>query len=75
MRMTRSANENKNWEVPRQVIGSWLAVEAGQNGPEVTLDPERIAAYLESLSTDLGTGRYLDTEKYARPLSESRHSR
>jgi len=64
-------NEHISWDVPRKEIGSWLAIEAGQNGPEVTLDPERLASYLDSLSVGLGAGRYLDAERYARPLSEA----
>jgi len=59
------------WDVPREVIGSWMAIEATESGPEVTLDPGRMGPYLDSLSAELGSGRYLDAEKYARMVSDA----
>jgi lipoprotein-anchoring transpeptidase ErfK/SrfK len=59
------------WDVPRESIGSWLSFRSGAQGPEVAIEPERLAEYLGSLSSELGEGRYLDAERYAQPLLTS----
>ncbi len=65
------SNEQFQWEVPRQLIGSWLVIEPGAGGPVVSLDPDRMASYLADLSADLGEGRFLDGGKYAASLAEA----
>ena len=58
-------DENLTWTAPRQTVASWLAVEAGESGPQVGLDAAQIANYLGALSAELGPGRYL----WRRPFS------
>jgi len=54
------SNEKLNLPVPHDVIGGWLRVAPGDNGPQITLDEAQLASYLAGLSPSLGNGRSLD---------------
>jgi lipoprotein-anchoring transpeptidase ErfK/SrfK len=64
-------DESLSWEVPPEVIGSWLQVEPGEQGPQIVLDEAQVGVYLTTLSADLGPDRYLDAERFSRPLAEA----
>jgi len=44
-------------------IAAWLSVEAAEDGPKVVVDPGKVGAYIDSLSSQLGEGRFLDRDK------------
>ncbi len=64
-------DEQLSWPVPRQSVGAWLKVEAGEHGPQIALDEAQVAAYLSELSAGLGQGRFIDPERYAAPLAQA----
>jgi LysM repeat protein len=64
-------NESLSWDAPREVVGSWLKAEAGEDGPQIILDETKVAAYLNSLNDQLGPDRYLDGERFGGPLAEA----
>jgi lipoprotein-anchoring transpeptidase ErfK/SrfK len=64
-------NESLSWNPPREVVGSWLKVEPGDDGPQIALDDARVAAYLDSLNDQLAPDRYLDGERFGGPLAEA----
>ena len=54
-------DELRQLSVPRETLASWLVVETSQDGPRLTLDEDRLAAYLPALSAELGAGRSLES--------------
>jgi lipoprotein-anchoring transpeptidase ErfK/SrfK len=58
-------DEHLQWTASREEIASWLAVVEGEDGPEVVVGEERLAAYLDELSASLGEGRYFDAQESA----------
>lgn len=63
-------NETFNWPVPSEVLGTWLKVEADDQGLRVALDQSQVALYLTNISQTLGTERYLETERESSLLAE-----
>ncbi len=64
-------DEHLEWEVPRATLGQWLAVEPGDDGPQVALQPGKVSEFLAGRSAELGEERYLDAEADAGPLAEA----
>ena len=64
-------NESLGWDPSREAIGSWLKVEGGQDGPQITFDETKVAAYLNSLNDQLAPDRYLDGDRFGAPLAEA----
>jgi lipoprotein-anchoring transpeptidase ErfK/SrfK len=64
-------DEKKSWPVPREVVAGWLAVAAGENGPQIVLDETQVAAYLTQLGQTLGAGRSLNVTGDSRPLAQA----
>lgn len=50
--------------VNRQDLASWLTVGSEDGGNNIKVDPGRVGTYLSTLGDSLGTGRFVDTEKY-----------
>lgn len=66
-------DETLSWDVPREVVGGWLKVQPGEDGPQIVLDESLVAAYLNSLNDQLGSDRYLDGERFGKNLAEAIH--
>lgn len=49
-----------DWSPSRSDIGSWLQIDRSAGDVRVTLDPDRVAAYVEGLNAGLGEGRGFD---------------
>lgn len=64
-------DEHFTWVVPPEQLPTWVTVEAGTEGPRVLLDENKVAAYLTELSESLGPERWLEGDRYARPLVEA----
>lgn len=64
-------NESIQLPVPRSEVATWLTVEASETGPRASLDPVKVGAYLNSLAPDLGSGRFLDGNRYSHELVDS----
>ena len=64
-------DERLNWPVSQQAIAEWLKVEPGEAGPQVILDPQKVAAYLTAQGSGLGGERWIDVEQYAGPLAQA----
>jgi LysM repeat protein len=59
-------DEHLSWTASREVIASWLVVVEGEGGgARITVDPARIAAYMDELSLSLGASRSFHTEESA----------
>ncbi len=54
-------NETLDYPISKEALVSWLTLQAGQTGPEISLDPSRIASSLDQFSPTLGEGRYFET--------------
>jgi len=57
-----------DWTASPQEIATWLAVESDGEGLHVTVDGERLRAYLSSREATLGGGRTLDAEQGAEAI-------
>jgi LysM repeat protein len=64
-------DETYDFPLSRQEFAAWLAVEPGENGPQIGYDPARIAVSLSALGAGLGEGRYLDGGRYADSLAQA----
>lgn len=64
-------NEQMRWQVQRQQIADWLLIEPSAEGPQVSIDPQRVGDYLGQLSLELAPDRYLDAERFAIPLARA----
>jgi lipoprotein-anchoring transpeptidase ErfK/SrfK len=53
------------------VIGSWLGVEESPDGPRVFIVEEMLAAYLETLSSRLDPGEFVEVERNIEPLENA----
>ena len=65
------SDEHFNWQVPQEVVRSWVKIESGDEGPQVLIDGERAVDYLVHLDEVLGHDRSIDGEKYAPVLREA----
>jgi LysM repeat protein len=65
------SDEHFNWQVPREMVRSWVKIESGDQGPEALIDGTRAVEYLLELDEELGPERTIDGEKYAPVLKES----
>ena len=52
------SDEHIEWEVPRQVVGSWIKVDSQAQGYTLSLDASRSHEYLASLNGQLSPDRY-----------------
>ncbi|MDI6695851.1 MAG: peptidoglycan binding domain-containing protein [Anaerolineales bacterium] len=68
-------NETFNWPIPRQIVGEWLTIISGDNGPQAAFDHAKVAAYLEKLSLELGPERYLEPQDDLALLGETLRQR
>lgn len=64
-------DERFNWQVPQEVVSSWVKVESGDEGLEVVIDGIKAVDYLLDLDDELGPERTIDGEKYAPILKAS----
>lgn len=64
-------DQHFQWSVPRDVLATWLAIGANEQGTTVVIAAERLATYLESLNASLGTGRYIDVGRHSQPAAEA----
>ena len=53
-------DEKFEWTVPRDVIGSWLTISPGDQGPIINVDENQVGAYLATLDEALGPERWID---------------
>jgi LysM repeat protein len=65
------SDERFTWQVPQEIVQSWVKIETGDEGPEVLIDGTRAVEYLIRLDEELGAERTIDGEKYAIILKES----
>jgi LysM repeat protein len=65
------SDERFNWQVPQEIVQSWVKIETGDEGPEVLIDGTRAVEYLLQLDEELGPERTIDGEKFAPVLKES----
>lgn len=56
------------WQVEKALLASWLVVQPGDGGASVSIDPLQVQAYLDTQSSTLGDGKYLDSEGAAQLL-------
>lgn len=59
------ADEEQAWTIQPDIIASWLEVTDTENGPQITVAPNKLEVYLVELSASLGEGRSLDAEQSA----------
>jgi len=52
-----------------EVVASWLAVEDGESGPQITVDQAALETYFAALENRFGTGLTIDAEKNAEPVA------
>ncbi|MDD5469100.1 MAG: peptidoglycan binding domain-containing protein, partial [Anaerolineales bacterium] len=65
------SDEHRDLAVPRQSLAAWLKIEAGEQGPVISLDEAQVAAYLEAQAGELGEGLTLDGEKNAPAVAQA----
>ncbi|MCK4855616.1 MAG: L,D-transpeptidase family protein, partial [Bacteroidales bacterium] len=53
-------DEKFEWAIPRDVIGSWLTISPGDQGPIINVDENQVGAYLATLDEALGPERWID---------------
>jgi lipoprotein-anchoring transpeptidase ErfK/SrfK len=53
-------DEYFDWEVPPEVVRSWVEVQPGEAGPRVFYAQERVRAWIGSFGESLGEARWLD---------------
>lgn len=53
-------DEGFEWTVPRDVIGSWITISPGDQGPVINVNEEPVTDYLSTLSEELGPDRWID---------------
>jgi hypothetical protein len=68
-------DKSMQWNLETEVLASWLAVEADESGPRAAFDPAQVGAYLDTLSTELEAGHFLDGERYGAQLAEALRSK
>ena len=59
------ADQSQQFQASPEELGQWLAVTPDASGPRLSLDPARVAAYLEQVSGQLDGGRFLDAAREA----------
>lgn len=64
-------DEHFSWAVPRDRLSEWLAVTNSETGIQVSFDDQKVGEYLQEKNNELGSGRYLDVEKYSALAAES----
>ncbi len=52
-----------------EVVASWLAVEDGESGPQITVDQAALETYFAALENRFGTGLTVDAEVNAEPVA------
>lgn len=62
------SDEYTDWTVTPEEIAAWLAVGSDEEALHITVDAERVSAYLNSRAADLGGGRTLDAEQGAEAI-------
>lgn len=53
-------DEKFEWTVPRDVIGSWITISPGDQGPVINVNEDQVRGYLTSLDDELGPDRWID---------------
>ena len=64
-------DEYFEWPVDRDILASWLTLQAGDHGTVPAIDESQLAAYLSNLSQNLGNGRFIDTAKFSPAIAQS----
>ncbi len=65
------SDEHFNWTVPREVVGGWLTVAAGEQVPVLSFDETKVADYLNNLDDSLNPDRYLNAEDGGKKLAQA----
>lgn len=53
-------DEKFEWIVPRDVVGSWITISPGDQGPVINVDQVHVNDYLSTLDEELGPERWID---------------
>ena len=64
-------NEWLDLPVSPESVAGWLKIETDEQGPQVSIDSNRVADYLTSLEATLDQGRWVDASRYAQPFAEA----
>jgi hypothetical protein len=64
-------DESASWVLGREEIGSWLVIRNSPQGPEVSVDRDRLLATVDGLSDSLGEGRFLQREAVAEQVEKA----
>ncbi len=68
------SDERWQWTVTPEQIAAWLAIQTTNSGPQVSVDEEKLSAYLSGLSNGLGSGRYVDAGQSAELVQQALRS-
>jgi lipoprotein-anchoring transpeptidase ErfK/SrfK len=64
-------DETLDFTIPPEVIGTWLTVQPGDQGPQVGMEEAQAIEYLRALSDTIGPERKIDAETYGPPLAQA----
>jgi LysM repeat protein len=65
------SDEQKSYPIPRETLASWLRVNEGELGPDIGIDEAGVASFLKELSEQIGEGRSIDAQRFAKPLAQA----
>lgn len=64
-------DEKFEWTVPRDLIGSWITISPGDQGPVINVNEDQVRDYLSSLDDELGPDRWIDPAESTPQLAQA----